>query len=100
MKSWKLQGKMFILSAVFVLLLSLQEAGAMRISSPEFENNGFIPKKFTCDGQDANPRLNIEDMPAGYKLVSLVALGYPKSKDSFHIARKRGLEELIHWEKF
>lgn len=38
--------------------------------------------------------------PAGYKLVSLIALGYPKSKDSFHIAQKRGLKEMIHWEKF
>ncbi|MDP2905869.1 MAG: nitroreductase family protein [Candidatus Omnitrophota bacterium] len=38
--------------------------------------------------------------PAGYKLVSLVSLGYPKSKDSFNIAQKRGLKELIHWEKF
>ena len=38
--------------------------------------------------------------PAGYKLVSLIALGYPKSKDSFHIAEKRGLKEVIHWDKF
>lgn len=39
-------------------------------------------------------------VPAAYKLVSLVALGYPKSKDSFYIAEKRDLKELIHWEKF
>ena len=39
------------------------------------------------------------NVPAAYKLVSLVALGHPKSKDSFHIAEKRGLKELIHWEK-
>jgi len=38
--------------------------------------------------------------PTGYKLVSLIALGYPKSKDSFNIAQKRALKELIHWEKF
>lgn len=38
--------------------------------------------------------------PVAYKLVSLVALGYPKSKDSFRIAEKRGLKEVIHWEKF
>ena len=35
-----------------------------------------------------------------YKLVSLIALGYPKSKDNFNIAQKKGLKELIHWEKF
>jgi nitroreductase len=39
------------------------------------------------------------NVPAAYKLVSLVSLGYPKSKDSFHVAEKRGLKEVIHWEK-
>ena len=40
------------------------------------------------------------NVPVSYKLVSLIALGYPKSKDSFYIAQKRGLKEIIHWEKF
>lgn len=38
--------------------------------------------------------------PESYKLVSLVSLGYPKSKDNFHLAKKRELKELMHWEKF
>lgn len=40
------------------------------------------------------------NVPSSYKLVSLVALGYPKSKDSFHIAEKRQLKEIAHWESF
>lgn len=40
------------------------------------------------------------NVPATSKLVSLVALGYPKSKDSFYLAEKRSLKELIRWEKF
>ncbi|MCU0652087.1 MAG: nitroreductase family protein [Candidatus Omnitrophica bacterium] len=40
------------------------------------------------------------NVPIAYKLVSLIALGYPKSKDSFHAAEKRSLKEIIHWEKF
>jgi len=40
------------------------------------------------------------NVPVAYKLVSLVALGYPKSKDSFYSAEKRNLKEVIHWEKF
>ena len=39
-------------------------------------------------------------VPDKYKLVSLVALGYPVSNDKFYAATKRGLKELIHWEKF
>ena len=51
-------------------------------------------KKTYCD--EVAKLLNV---PAAYKLVSLVALGYPKSKDNLHIADKRGLKEMIHWEK-
>lgn len=38
--------------------------------------------------------------PQGFKLVSLIALGYPFSEDSFRLADKRGLKDLLHWEKF
>lgn len=39
-------------------------------------------------------------VPVPYKLVSLVSLGYPKTKNSFHITEKRSLKEIIHWEEF
>jgi nitroreductase len=35
-----------------------------------------------------------------FKLVSLIALGYPDSKKLFKVAQKRSLNALIHWEKF
>jgi nitroreductase len=40
------------------------------------------------------------NVPSTYKLVSLVSLGYPKNKDSFRLAEKRALKELIHWQRF
>lgn len=40
------------------------------------------------------------NVPLSYKLVSLIALGFPKSKDSFRIAEKKALKEVAHWEKF
>lgn len=39
-------------------------------------------------------------VPDTYKLVSLVSLGYPKSKNSFYAAQKRSLKEIMHWERF
>ncbi|MDO8663203.1 MAG: nitroreductase family protein [Candidatus Omnitrophota bacterium] len=39
-------------------------------------------------------------IPSGLKLVSLIALGYPEDKQSFKLADKRALAEVIHWEKF
>jgi nitroreductase len=39
-------------------------------------------------------------VPAGIKLVSMVALGYPQDKDAFKICAKKELKEVLHWEKF
>lgn len=39
-------------------------------------------------------------VPPSYKLVSLISLGYPKSKDELKAVRKRPVDEMVHWEKF
>ncbi len=47
-------------------------SGNMRIQSPEFEQNGAIPAKFTCDGQDVSPRLDISGVPEAAASLVLV----------------------------
>lgn len=37
-------------------------------------------------------------VPAGYKLISLIALGYPQ--DSSKSISKRQLKEVLHWQSF
>jgi len=44
----------------------------LRITSPVFENKGFIPAKYTCDGVDVNPPLNIEELPKGTQSLVLI----------------------------
>jgi Raf kinase inhibitor-like YbhB/YbcL family protein len=44
----------------------------LKISSPAFENNGEIPKKYTCDGANVNPPFKIENVPSNAKSLSLV----------------------------
>ena len=44
----------------------------MKLTSPDFENNKMIPRKFTCEGADVNPTLVIEDIPAGTKSLALI----------------------------
>ena len=39
-------------------------------------------------------------VPVGYKLVSLISLGYPEDKNSFKLVDKRTLDKVLHWEKF
>ncbi|MGQ9552127.1 MAG: YbhB/YbcL family Raf kinase inhibitor-like protein [Candidatus Bathycorpusculaceae bacterium] len=44
----------------------------LTITSPVFENNKPIPKKYTCDGEDVNPPLNIEGIPVGTRSLVLI----------------------------
>lgn len=42
------------------------------VRSPAFENNGFIPRKFTCDGQGVNPPLAIDSIPEETQSLALI----------------------------
>ncbi len=44
----------------------------MKITSPVFENDGNIPVKYTCDGSDVNPPLEINDVPENAKSLVLI----------------------------
>ena len=45
----------------------------MRLTSPAFQHNGTIPSKYTCDGLDVNPPLQISDVPSEAKSLALIA---------------------------
>jgi Raf kinase inhibitor-like YbhB/YbcL family protein len=45
---------------------------AMRITSPAFKNGDRIPPQFTCDGDDVNPELRIDAVPAATKSLALL----------------------------
>jgi len=67
---------------IFLILLSLvnpalataagEREEDMRLTSPAFGNNSKIPAQFTCEGQDVNPGLNIENIPSGAKSLALI----------------------------
>ncbi len=44
----------------------------MKLSSPVFENNQFIPLKYTCDGENVSPPLNIGKVPEKTKSLVLI----------------------------
>ena len=43
----------------------------MKLSSEDFKENGAIPPRFTCDGEDTCPQLHWEDVPEGNKSYAL-----------------------------
>lgn len=44
----------------------------LTVTSPAFRHNGFIPVKYTCDGDDVNPPLNVTGIPDGAKSLVLI----------------------------
>ncbi|MFH1354744.1 MAG: YbhB/YbcL family Raf kinase inhibitor-like protein [Candidatus Omnitrophota bacterium] len=68
---------------IVVLIMSLSYFGCvfsevpeggslMQITSPEFKHNQSIPSKFTCQGDDLNPALIIENTPKGSQSLVLI----------------------------
>jgi Raf kinase inhibitor-like YbhB/YbcL family protein len=45
----------------------------MDITSTVFQAGGMIPAKYTCDGENINPSLDIENIPAETKSLALIA---------------------------
>jgi len=45
----------------------------MKITSSAFQEGGNIPSKFTCDGSDASPPLQITGVPSEAKTLVLIA---------------------------
>ncbi len=50
----------------------LPKPKSMELTSPAFEQNQSIPKKYTCDGQDINPLLKIGNVPEEAKSLVLI----------------------------
>jgi Raf kinase inhibitor-like YbhB/YbcL family protein len=49
-----------------------EDKNNMKLTSPAFENNSFIPAKYTCDGENISPPLRISDVPQDAASLSLI----------------------------
>jgi Raf kinase inhibitor-like YbhB/YbcL family protein len=70
-------GKLLICLLLAIIFLfngteAQEGASDMKITSPDFVNNGKIPVKFTCQGEDVNPALMIDALPGGTKSLALI----------------------------
>lgn len=44
----------------------------LKITSPDFNNNDYIPQKFACDGQSQRPVISISGVPEGAKSLAMI----------------------------
>jgi Raf kinase inhibitor-like YbhB/YbcL family protein len=61
-----------ILFATALLILWENAAMAMTLNSPAFQQNGHIPSRYTCEGEDVSPPLTWEGVPTGAKSLVLI----------------------------
>jgi Raf kinase inhibitor-like YbhB/YbcL family protein len=46
--------------------------GKLKITSEAFENNGYIPSIYTCEGKNINPSLRIQNLPAYTESLAII----------------------------
>ena len=61
-------------SAILLIVVASFAAGGakMKITSPAFQQGGNIPSKFSCDGGNTNPPLQLSDVPSEAKSLVLI----------------------------
>ena len=69
---------MFAISAVGVVQCAPAAAAKgdttmeIKVTSPAFKDGEFIPKKFTCDGDNMSPAIDWSGIPASAKYIALI----------------------------
>lgn len=84
-------------SAPATVLESNQSTTMMTLSSPAFVNNGLIPSRFSCDGENISPELLIEGVPDTAKSLVLL-MDDPDIPEL--VKEKIGIRVFEHWNLF
>ena len=69
----------------------------MKLTSTAFENGEKIPSKYTCDGENISPPLEIKDIPE--RTMTLVLLMDDPDIPDF-VKQKFNIEKWDHWTVF
>lgn len=74
--------------------VTTEETMTMTLTSSAFLDGAFIPKEFTCDGDNVNPPLTITNAPIGTAVFVLVV---DDPDIPLEVKAARGIEKFDHW---
>ncbi|MEP6948328.1 MAG: YbhB/YbcL family Raf kinase inhibitor-like protein [Ginsengibacter sp.] len=60
-----------------------KKPGSLIISSSAFENEGIIPSRYTCEGEEINPPLHVENIPEGTQTLAIIVEDPDAPKGTF-----------------
>src|ERR1051326_390288 len=60
------------MNLIILIMAIAVETTKLTIGSTAFVSNGFIPEKYTCDGQNINPPIAIKNIPSGTKSLAVI----------------------------
>jgi Raf kinase inhibitor-like YbhB/YbcL family protein len=69
--------------------MASNQPGELLVSSPAFKQEGSIPLKYSCEGEEINPPLNIANIPHGTQTLALIVEDPDAPKGTF-----------VHWVAF
>lgn len=58
--------------AIIILTAFLFQQGALKVKCTAFANGNYFPLKYTCNGQNINPTLIIDDIPKNTISLALI----------------------------
>lgn len=53
-------------------MTTLTKTEELTIGSTVFSHKGYIPTRYTCEGENINPSITIENIPSGTKSLALI----------------------------
>ncbi len=61
-----------MLKTSIIGMMAIVEQSTITVESHVFNNNGLIPEKYTCEGQNINPPLTINNIPENAVSLALI----------------------------